>query len=142
MLSLLWKFRDALYILTIGVLTFLLTRPHPCPQVAVVKYDTLRIYDTVYMGSAFSLSAARCESLNVRASTKVQSAFLWARTPTDHATPPLSSTPSRWSVGVGTLYPLKPYALMEYYPRPHVGLGIYIEPTTPRRIGTHVKVNF
>ena len=142
MLSLLWKFRDAIYISILGVLMFLLTRSRPCPQVAVVKYDTLRIYDTIYMGSAFSLSAARCESLNVKANTRLQRSFLWAQTPADHIPAPSVYAPPRWSVGVGVLYPLKPYGVVEYYPRPHIGIGIYVEPTQPRRIGTHVKVRF
>ncbi len=144
MLGLFWEFRDVVYIMLILVLVYLLTRPHPCPQSATIVRDTVVVHDTVYMGSAFSLSAARCESLRVKANTKVQSSF-WVQAPTGHATPRPSYppfAPPRWSVGVGTLYPLKPYGVVEYYPRPYLGLGIYVEPTTPRRIGTHVKVRF
>jgi len=110
------------------------------PKVIVqARIDTLRIYDTIYMSSAFSFFARKCDSLYV----SHQSTFSSGRSILSQGEGKEKFAP-KWGIGVGIGYSDRNtyyYIIGEYVLREYFSIGGYVAPAR-KEVGIHGVVRF
>lgn len=126
----------ALLVANIILLAVVFCLLKPAKTITVQKVDTLYIYDTLYLSSAFWFSAKRCDSISILSQTNLQKSLLLTHFQ--------NFQNKRWGLGVGLSYHpsnLTYFILGEYVLRDYFRLGGYVNPKKGE-VGVYGKVEF
>lgn len=121
-------------IILLAIVVFCLMKP--TKTITVQKVDTLYIYDTLYLSSAFWFAAKRCDSIFISSQTNLQKSLLLSHFQ--------NSQNKRWGLGIGISYQhpsITYFILGEYIFKDYFRLGGYVNPEK-REVGIYGKVEF